>query len=71
MKNSGHFDVYAGTEATSMVRFQRGPVQLPRYATAARPAALVGEGACVYDTDLNKPIYSDGTTWRDATGTAV
>lgn len=42
------------------------------YTTANRPAAnTVGDGQSIYDTTLNKPLWSDGTAWRDATGTAV
>jgi hypothetical protein len=41
-------------------------------ATASRPAAATaGGGAMFYDTTLGKPIWSDGTTWKDATGAAV
>lgn len=40
--------------------------------TAARPAAATaGAGAHMFDTTLGKPIWSNGTTWRDATGAAV
>lgn len=40
--------------------------------TAARPtAASVGVGGQLYDTTLSKPIWSDGTVFRDASGTAV
>lgn len=40
--------------------------------TANRPvAADAGAGAQMYDTTLSKPIWSDGTIWRDAAGTAV
>jgi len=42
------------------------------YATASRPgASAAGKGGMVYDSDLNKPIWSDGTAWRDASGTVV
>lgn len=34
-------------------------------------AATAGAGAMMYDTTLHKPIWSDGTSWRDATGTVV
>lgn len=41
-------------------------------ATGSRPSAsTVGAGAMYFDTTLNKPIWSDGTNWRDATGTTV
>lgn len=40
--------------------------------TGSRPAAAtVGKGAQFYDTTLNKPIWSDGTNWKDAAGTTV
>lgn len=40
--------------------------------TAGRPSAVsAGAGAEMYDTTLSKPIYSDGTVWRDADGLAV
>lgn len=40
--------------------------------TANRPNAVsVGAGSMFYDTTLSKPIWSDGTVWRDAAGTAV
>jgi len=42
------------------------------FATGSRPtASSVGAGGMCYDTTLSKPIWSDGTTWRDAAGTAV
>lgn len=40
--------------------------------TVNRPNAVEsGAGAMAYDTTLSKPIWSDGTYWRDATGTRV
>jgi hypothetical protein len=40
--------------------------------TSARPAASrAGAGAMWFDTTLRKPIWSDGTAWRDATGKAA
>lgn len=42
------------------------------FTTATRPtASSVGAGAMIFDTTLNKPIWSDGTNWKDASGTAV
>jgi hypothetical protein len=42
------------------------------YTTGTRPnAATAGDGAMIYDTTLNKPLWSDGSVWRDATGTAA
>jgi hypothetical protein len=41
-------------------------------ATADRPSAVtVGVGARWYDTTLSQPIWSDGSTWRDASGNVV
>ena len=39
-------------------------------ATGSRPASPTA-GAQWYDTTLSKPIWHDGTVWRDAAGTAV
>lgn len=48
------------------------PSALPSGTTAARPSAsAIVPGSQFYDTTLSKPIWSDGTAWRDATGTAV
>ncbi|MDB5185271.1 MAG: hypothetical protein JWN38_1079 [Candidatus Saccharibacteria bacterium] len=42
------------------------------YTTASRPSAVTaGAGTSIYDSTLSKPIWSDGTVWRDAAGTAV
>ena len=40
------------------------------YATADRPANATN-GAMIFDTTLNKPIWKYGTKWYDATGTQV
>lgn len=40
--------------------------------TASRPSASGSrKGSSWFDTTLNKPIWSDGTNWRDATGATV
>jgi lysophospholipase L1-like esterase len=42
------------------------------YSTAGRPsAATAGLSAYIYDTTLKKPLWSDGTNWRDAAGTVA
>ena len=47
-------------------------VRVPSCTTANRPtAAAAGVGGHVLDTTLGKPIWSNGTNWRDATGTVV
>lgn len=44
----------------------------PSGTTAQRPdPATAGIGYPYYDMTLNKPIWSDGTGWRDATGTVI
>jgi hypothetical protein len=45
---------------------------IPPRATSGRPAATaVAVGTRYYDTTLGKPVWSNGTAWRDAAGTAV
>lgn len=47
-------------------------VQTGAFTTASRPSAsTAGAGASVFDTTLNKPIWSTGTAWVDATGATV
>jgi hypothetical protein len=40
----------------------------PRLSGDRPAAAVAGVGAVLYDPALRKPIYSDGETWRDASG---
>ena len=48
------------------------PLRISRHSTDSRPsAASAGEGAQIYDTTLHKPIWSDGSEWRDAAGSVV
>lgn len=43
-----------------------------RTVTGTRPSAAdVGVGAVIYDTELKRPLYCDGQTWRDANGTVI
>jgi hypothetical protein len=50
-----------------------GGWKLNTYTTAGRPTGYAGgqAGTAIYDTTLSKPVYWDGTTWRDSAGTAV
>ncbi len=42
------------------------------YTTATRPtASVMGAGFQLFDLTLNKPVWSDGTNWRDAAGSVV
>lgn len=48
------------------------PIKALTAATASRPAASsVSAGSWMFDSTLNKPIWSTGSAWVDATGTAV
>lgn len=61
VNTSGNVEVAAGST-----------IRTGRAVTGSRPSAsTVGAGAVFYDTTLSKPIWSDGTVWRDATATAV
>lgn len=58
--------------ASTYVIIYAPSMQVPAHPTTGRPtAAAAGAGGHMYDTTLSKPIWSDGTTWRDAAGTAV
>lgn len=39
--------------------------------TASRPTTNLYAGLCIFDTTLNKPLWYDGSHWKDATGTNV
>ena len=39
--------------------------------TAERPTVIGVNNTPYFDTDLNKPIWFNGTEWVDGTGTAV
>lgn len=57
------------THIRNVIAAQRAPQV---YTTATRPLATdLATGSQVYDSTLHKPIWTDGTVWRDATGTAV
>lgn len=48
------------------------PAAAKNSTTASRPTATAaGAGANYFDTTLNKPVWSDGSNWRDAAGTVV
>lgn len=49
-----------------------GVLHMPTYATTGRPSAsTAGAGACYYDTTVSMPVWSDGSTWKNAAGTSV
>ena len=50
----------------------RSGLTAPAGATAQRPSAVTaGVGAQWFDKTLGKPIFSDGTAWKDAAGAAA
>lgn len=53
-------------------RRETGTVATRSVTTANRPSATAaGKAGMIYDETLSKPLWSDGTVWRDAMGTAV
>jgi hypothetical protein len=71
--NGSELRGYSDNFSTETYRlYSNGAIKSRAVATGSRPAAnTVAAGSRIYDTTLSKPIWSDGTTWRDATGTAV
>lgn len=70
----------AGSGAVVRMRIRRSdgrvtvfaPLQTQGYATGSRPTpSAAGIGGTIFDTTLNKPIWSTGSAWVDATGAAV
>jgi hypothetical protein len=71
VRSTGNFRLYAGDDNSS-VNMSRGVFKDRLFTTAGRPSAsTVGAGSCYYDTTLSKPVWSDGTNWKDASGTTV
>jgi len=67
---AGEIPVYQGVPGSGGHWEFQAP--FPPYTTAGRPlATAVAIGATYFDTTLNKPGWSNGTNWRDATGTAM
>lgn len=69
-----------GTNATDLVLSRaaagvmalNGAFRTASYTTAGRPAAAtVGAGGMIYDSTLSKPVWSNGTVYKDAAGTTV
>lgn len=61
----------SGANRPRYIRVGTG-IQSGVFATGSRPSATTaGQGTMIVDSTLNKPIWSDGTNWRDATGTVV
>jgi len=71
--DGAHSDTSLGRVASGTVGVPSGQaLRTGASSTGTRPSAVtVGSGATYFDTTLVKPIWSDGTVWRDAAGTAV
>lgn len=64
--------VIAAKRSTGQVTIDVYPMKGHSAVTGSRPAAsAAGNGATMFDSTLNKPIWSNGTNWVDATGTTV
>jgi hypothetical protein len=59
-----------GLDGTDGTDGAPAPTTVLRGPTGGRPSAAP-TGTPFYDTTLSKPIWADGTVWRDAAGTAV
>lgn len=71
VSDSGPLALYAGTEGHPIQPY-RGYFRERSRSTDTRPSASgLGVGTCYYDTTVGKPVWSDGTVWRDATGVEV
>lgn len=60
-------DVATDTQWTNV----NGIFRHPRVVGERPSATVAGAGAVLYDAVLAKPLFSDGTVWRDASGAAV
>lgn len=74
-KGSNNFDANNNVSVTSNSDFDLNKnkmknMVLDQNVTASRPTSPV-KGQAFYDTTLNKPIWHNGTSWTDATGTTV
>lgn len=67
---AGQSPIYIGTfGGDGHWEFRRA---FPSYTTVGRPtAASVGAGGTYWDSTLGIPGWSNGTTWRNAAGTAI
>lgn len=63
---------FATSPDSRPVGFQVGTLKVYSSTTANRQsAAAAGNAAQAFDSTLHKPIWSDGTNWRDASGAIV
>jgi len=72
-RTQGQVKIGSGTGPVEVSGTQinlHGFLQLFTCETSTRPTE-VGEGACVFDSTIHKPIFFNGTSWVDALGTSV
>lgn len=68
---SGQGPVELNAGPTSTIN-ANSPLAVASYTTATLPdPTSVPAGTHVYDSTLSKPVWSNGTTWTDATGTPI
>jgi hypothetical protein len=68
---SGAVDTTLSRSAAGVLA-SNGAFKATSYTTAGRPSAsTMGAGAMIYDATLSKPVWSNGTVWKDAAGTTV
>lgn len=61
-----------GSDLSAVTLATSDTIRTGRDTTGNRPAAsTAGVSAMFYDTTLGKPIWSNGTVWKDASGTTV
>lgn len=64
------------TKDVQVIASETGARPIPAYTSGNRPAAAdaspgTSSAGMIFDRTLQKPLWSDGTNWRDAAGTVV
>ncbi len=72
LKFYGDTDWYRDASGGTPAMVSGNCVRVGKFTTSARPASnTVPKGAMYYDDTVNKPVWNDGVTWRDAMGNPV
>lgn len=70
IKNVTNADFLAALDVWYAGHSSGTPAGFPPYTTAGRPSASsIGVGGTIYDTDLDLPLWSNGTVYKDGAGT--
>lgn len=64
-------ETYMSDKVTSVEDILKNTVLKPENGSSSQRPASPLIGKMFYDTTLSKPIWFDGTVWKDATGTEV